>query len=172
MLNIWKRSSHPKAETYLFPDTEELESKELETAEAEEPLPPMEEPEQSRAEEPPASTASLQYAQVQADQMLLEARRQAEKILEDARQEVDFVSYLPAEDLSGYDEFYSRMTYQEGSEHTLYLRWSWGYDDVTIRVELPGQKPTMCACTPSPGRTVCRKNTTTPSIPQCSGQWT
>ncbi|MEI3361584.1 MAG: hypothetical protein V8R75_02860, partial [Oscillospiraceae bacterium] len=43
-----------------------------------EPLPPMEEPEQSRAEEPPASTASLQYAQVQADQMLLEARRQAE----------------------------------------------------------------------------------------------
>ena len=57
--------------------------------------------------------------------------------LEDARQEVDFVSYLPAEDLSGYDEFYSRMTYQEGSEHTLYLRWSWGYDDVTIRVELP-----------------------------------
>ena len=48
MLNIWKRSSHPKAETYLFPDTEELESKELETAEAEEPLPPMEEPEQSR----------------------------------------------------------------------------------------------------------------------------
>ena len=74
MLNIWKRSSHPKAETYLFPDTEELESKELETAEAEEPLPPMEEPEQSRAEEPPASTASLQYAQVQADQMLLEAR--------------------------------------------------------------------------------------------------
>ena len=52
MLNIWKRSSHPKAETYLFPDTEELESKELETAEAEEPLPPMEEPEQSRAEEP------------------------------------------------------------------------------------------------------------------------
>lgn len=105
--------------------------------------------------------------------------------LEDARQEVDFVSYLPAEDLSGYDEFYSRMTYQEGSEHTLYLRWSWGYDDVTIRVELPEgdaewgnlvdtarQKPTMCACTPSPGRTVCRKNTTTPSIPQCSGQWT
>ena len=57
--------------------------------------------------------------------------------MEDARQEVDFVSYLPAEDLSGYDEFYSRMTYQEGSEHTLYLRWSWGYDDVTIRVELP-----------------------------------
>ena len=47
MLNIWKRSSHPKAETYLFPDTEELESKELETAEAEEPLPPMEEPEQN-----------------------------------------------------------------------------------------------------------------------------
>lgn len=74
MLNIWKRSSHPKAETYQFPDTEELEPKE-------------QEPEQGPPEEPPASAAPLQYAQVQADQMLLEAKRQAEKILGDARQE-------------------------------------------------------------------------------------
>ena len=85
MLNIWKRSSHPKAETYQFPDTEELEPKEQETEEV--PLPQMEEPEQGPPEEPPASAAPLQYAQVQADQMLLEAKRQAEKILEDARQE-------------------------------------------------------------------------------------
>lgn len=85
MLNIWKRSSHPKAETYQFPDTEELEPKEQETEEV--PLPQMEEPEQGPPEEPPASAAPLQYAQVQADQMLLEAKRQAEKILGDARQE-------------------------------------------------------------------------------------
>ena len=85
MLNIWKRSSHPKAETYQFPDTEELEPKEQETEEV--PLPQMEEPEQGPPEEPPASAAPLQYAQVQADQMLLEAKRQTEKILGDARQE-------------------------------------------------------------------------------------
>ena len=85
MLNIWKRSSHPKAETYQFPDTEELEPKEQETEEV--PLPQMEEPEQGPPEEPPASAAPLQYAQVQADQMLLEAKRQAEKNLGDARQE-------------------------------------------------------------------------------------
>ena len=85
MLNIWKRSSHPKAETYQFPDTEELEPKEQETEEV--PLPQMEEPEQGPPEEPPASAAPLQYAQVQADQMLLEAKRQAENILGDARQE-------------------------------------------------------------------------------------
>ena len=85
MLNIWKRSSHPKAETYQFPDTEELEPKEQETEEV--PLPQMEEPEQGPPEEPPASAAPLQYAQVQADQMLLEAKRQAEKILGDAGQE-------------------------------------------------------------------------------------
>ena len=85
MLNIWKRSSHPTAETYQFPDTEELEPKEQETEEV--PLPQMEEPEQGPPEEPPASAAPLQYAQVQADQMLLEAKRQAEKILGDARQE-------------------------------------------------------------------------------------
>ena len=29
------------------------------------------------------------------------------------------------------------MTYQEGLEHTLYLRWSRGYDDVTMMVYLP-----------------------------------
>ena len=85
MLNIWKRSSHPKAETYQFPDTEELEPKEQETEEV--PLPQMEEPEQGPPEEPPASAAPLQYAQVQADQMLLEAKRPAETILGDARQE-------------------------------------------------------------------------------------
>ena len=57
--------------------------------------------------------------------------------LAEARQEKDFTPYLPKEDFAGYDEFYGRLTYQEGNEHTLHLRWSWGYDDVSIRVELP-----------------------------------
>src|SRR5699024_4606407 len=57
--------------------------------------------------------------------------------LEEARQEAEFAPYLPTEDFSGYDEFAGRLTYQEGNENILHLRWSWGYDDVTIRVELP-----------------------------------
>ena len=66
------------------------------------------------------------------------AWREAEfSSLAQARQEEDFTPYLPEKDFTGYGEFYGRMTYQEGSEHTLYLRWSWGYDDVSIRVELP-----------------------------------
>ena len=57
--------------------------------------------------------------------------------LEAARQEADFAPWLPEENLAGYGEFYGRMTYQEGLEHTLYLRWSRGYDDMTIMVYLP-----------------------------------
>lgn len=57
--------------------------------------------------------------------------------LEAARQEAAFAPWLPEEDFSGYGEFYGRMTWQEGNEHTLYLRWSWGYDDVSIMVHLP-----------------------------------
>lgn len=61
--------------------------------------------------------------------------------LEEARQEAAFAPYLPGEDLAGYTEFYGRMTYQEGSEHTLYARWSRGYDEAVIRVELPEGDP-------------------------------
>ena len=61
--------------------------------------------------------------------------------LEEARREADFAPYLPTEDFSGYGEFTGRLTSQEGREHTLFLRWSWGYDDVTIRVELPEGDP-------------------------------
>lgn len=57
--------------------------------------------------------------------------------LEAARQEADFAPWLPEENLAGYGEFYGRMTYQEGLEHTLYLRWSRGYDDVTMMIYLP-----------------------------------
>lgn len=57
--------------------------------------------------------------------------------LEAARQEADFGPWLPEAPPAGYGEFYGRMTYQEGLEHTLYLRWSRGYDDVTMMVYLP-----------------------------------
>ena len=60
--------------------------------------------------------------------------------LEAARQETAFAPWLPEETPAGYGEFYGRMTYQEGLEHTLYLRWSRGYDDVTMMIYLPQGK--------------------------------
>lgn len=57
--------------------------------------------------------------------------------LEAARQETAFAPWLPAETPAGYGEFYGRMTWQEGLEHTMYLRWSRGYDDVTMMIYLP-----------------------------------
>ena len=64
-------------------------------------------------------------------------REQEFASLEEARQEVAFAPYLPEKGPEGWGEFYGRMTYQEGNEHTLFLRWSRGYDDVTAMVDLP-----------------------------------
>lgn len=57
--------------------------------------------------------------------------------LAQARQEERFAPYLPTENLSEYSEFYGRMTYQEGQENNLFVRWSQGYDDVEVSVSLP-----------------------------------
>lgn len=57
--------------------------------------------------------------------------------LEAARQETAFAPWLPEETPAGYGEFYGRMTWQQGLEHTMYLRWSRGYDDVTMMIYLP-----------------------------------
>lgn len=57
--------------------------------------------------------------------------------LAEAREEPEFAPYLPKTDFSGYAEFYGRLTYQEGNEHTMFVRWSRGLDDVEIVVELP-----------------------------------
>lgn len=57
--------------------------------------------------------------------------------LAQARQEADFAHYLPRQEVAGYHEFYGRLTYQEGNEHVLWVRWSRGYDDVEVQVQLP-----------------------------------
>ena len=57
--------------------------------------------------------------------------------LEEARQETAFAPYLPTEDLPGYGEFSGYLTYQEGVENLLHVRWSRGYDDVAVDVSLP-----------------------------------
>lgn len=57
--------------------------------------------------------------------------------LEEARQEADFAPYLPASAPAGYGEFEGKLSYQEGVRNTLFLRWSQGLADVTVRVSLP-----------------------------------
>lgn len=64
--------------------------------------------------------------------------------LAQARQEVDFAPYLPAGEPEGFGshagnkEFYGRLSYQEGRQNTLLVRWSRGYDDVEVRVHRDG----------------------------------
>ncbi|MCI8422092.1 MAG: hypothetical protein HFF50_00950 [Lawsonibacter sp.] len=58
--------------------------------------------------------------------------------LAQARQEADFAPYLPAAELEGYGEFYGSLSYQEGWENTLFVRWSRGYDDVEVCIYLGG----------------------------------
>jgi len=57
--------------------------------------------------------------------------------LAQAREEGDFAPYLPQKPIPGYGEFNGRMTYQEDSEHVLWVRWSRGYDNVSISVYRP-----------------------------------
>ena len=57
--------------------------------------------------------------------------------LEEARQEAAFAPYLPASAPAGYGEFEGTLSYQEGTKNTLFLRWSRGLADVTVRVSLP-----------------------------------
>lgn len=57
--------------------------------------------------------------------------------LEEARQETAFAPYLPACAPTGYGEFEGKLSYQERVRNTLFLRWSQGLADVTVRVSLP-----------------------------------
>lgn len=61
--------------------------------------------------------------------------------LAQARQETDFAPYLPTSELSGYNEFYGRLSYQEGSSNTLWVCWSRGYDNVEVAVYRDGYYP-------------------------------
>lgn len=60
-------------------------------------------------------------------------REESFSSLTQARQE-EFAPYLPTADVPGYGEFYGRLSWQEGSYHDLFVRWSRGYDDVEVAV--------------------------------------
>lgn len=64
--------------------------------------------------------------------------------LEQARQEADFAPYLPSAEPEGYSaytgsnkEFFGRLSYQEGTENMLFVRWSREYDNVEVEVNFP-----------------------------------
>lgn len=63
--------------------------------------------------------------------------------LEQARQEAEFAPYLPTAEPEGYGaysgnkEFYGHLSYQEGNQNMLFVRWTRGYDSVEVAVCLP-----------------------------------
>ena len=91
MPNVWKFISRPKAEPYRFPDAGELVTQAAEPASESPPLAEPAEPEmeQPEAAEPVAEEPQdpVSYAQIQADQILRDAERRAEELLETARRE-------------------------------------------------------------------------------------
>lgn len=68
-------------------------------------------------------------------------REESFDTLAQARQEADFAPYLPTAELSGYSEFYSNLSYQEGVRNRLFVRWSRGYDNVEVCVYRDGYHP-------------------------------
>lgn len=62
--------------------------------------------------------------------------------LAQARQESDFAPYLPqSAPISDYGEFYGRLSFQDGIQNMLFVRWSKGYDDVEVCVYRDGTYP-------------------------------
>ena len=116
MPNLWKYIAHPKAEPYQFTEAAELLTDEpqmpsSETAEDAEPLP---EEEAALSEEPSESTDTLRYAEVQADRLLRDAKRQAEAIREQARKEGYDAGFSEGEkDGAAKAEAEGRQRYQE-----------------------------------------------------------
>lgn len=119
MPNIFKAFSRTKAEPYQLPDIEELVMEEVPGEAEEETLPETEEdflpigeeepPEQApEPEEETEEETPISYAQVQADLIMADARRETEQILEQARKdaakETDAVFAQAKE--SGYQEGY------------------------------------------------------------------
>ena len=62
--------------------------------------------------------------------------------LAQAQQEADFAPYLPqSAPISDYGEFYGRLSFQDGIQNMLFVRWSRGYDDVGVCVYRDGYYP-------------------------------
>ena len=65
-------------------------------------------------------------------------REESFSALVQARQEADFAPYLPTAEPKGYNEFYGRLSYQEGRSNDLFVRWSRGYDNVEVCIYRDG----------------------------------
>lgn len=63
--------------------------------------------------------------------------------LAQARLEAAFAPYLPAAEPEGYaaypgnKDFFGRLSYQEGRQNLLFVRWTRGYDNVEVQVSFP-----------------------------------
>lgn len=69
-------------------------------------------------------------------------REESFSTLAQARQEADFAPYLPqSAPISDYGEFYGRLSFQDGVQNILFVRWSRGYDNVEVAVCRDGTYP-------------------------------
>lgn len=69
-------------------------------------------------------------------------REESFDTLAQARQEADFAPYLPqSAPISDYGEFYGRLSFQDGIQNMLFVRWSKGYDNVEVAVYRDGTYP-------------------------------
>ncbi len=136
MPNIFKAFSRAKAEPYRFPTAEELvvEPEPVEEPPAPEAPPPPEEseegfdvlltdelgppPEPEPEPEPEPKQSPITFAQIQADEILADARREAERILDRARDDADREArevFAKARE-SGYQEGYVQGMAQASQE--------------------------------------------------------
>ena len=73
-------------------------------------------------------------------------REESFDTLAQARQEADYAPYLPTREPEGYSaytgnkEFHGNLSYQEGVQNRLFVRWSRGYDGVEVCVYRDGYR--------------------------------
>lgn len=132
MPNIFKAFSKAKAEPYHFPDAAELvvEPEQEEAPPVPEELPPEPEPEEEGFDvllsdpepeeepEPEVKESPITFAQIQAEEILADARRDAERILKQARDDADREAenvFAAARD-GGYQEGYAAGMAQAAEE--------------------------------------------------------
>lgn len=132
MPNIFKAFSKAKAEPYRFPDAAELvvEPEQEEAPPIPEELPPEPEPEEEGFDvllsdpepeeepEPEVKESPITFAQIQAEEILADARRDAERILKQARDDADREAenvFAAARD-GGYKEGYAAGMAQAAEE--------------------------------------------------------
>ena len=94
-----------------------------------------------------ALTAGLYLDHLAVNEDIPAWREEEFSTLAQARQEADFAPYLPTQEPEGYrtyagnKDFYGRLSYQEGAQNMLFVRWSQGYDNVEVCVYRDGCYP-------------------------------